>query len=205
MRATVMSNTTTYKIKNLPIMIDNIRIPGINGMIGISSCPGLRDDYVFDLYGESLIDDIQAIKGWGASVVITLMEEAELQRLGVRDLGKNVVALNMIWLHLPLHNLGLPENQFNDKWLMVTPCLCNLLREGQRVLIHCREGIGRAALAAARLLLDLGFSPEESISMVRRARPGSLLLHSQEKHIYSVYEANVENKQIQGKGLHAML
>ena len=199
-----MSNTTTYKIKNLPIMIDNIRIPGINGMIGISSCPGLRDDYVFDLYSESLMDDVQAIKGWGASVIITLMEDAELQRLGIRDLGRSIVNLNMIWLHLPLHNLGLPEEQFNEKWRLVTPCLCNLLREGQRVLIHCREGIGRAALAAARLLLDLGFTPEESISMVRKARPGSLLLHSQEKHIYAVYDAIAQNRHGQNKGLNAM-
>jgi protein-tyrosine phosphatase len=199
-----MSNTTTYKIKSLPIMIDNIRIPGINGMIGISSCPGLRDDYVFDLYSESLVDDVQAIKGWGAAVVITLMDENELQRLGVRDLGKTIVNLNMIWLHLPLHNLGLPDERFNEKWQMVKPCLCNLLREGQRVLIHCREGIGRAALTAARLLLDLGFSPEESISMVRRARPGSLLLHSQEKYIYSVSEASTENQNSHNNALNAM-
>ena len=199
-----MSNTTTYKIKNLPIMIDNVRIPGISGMIGISSCPGLREDYVFDLYSESLMDDVQAIKGWGASVVITLMDDAELQRLGVRDLGRSVVNLNMIWLHLPLHNLGLPEAQFNEKWRLISPSLCNLLREGQRVLIHCREGVGRAALAAARLLLDLGFTPEDSISMVRKARPGSLLLHSQEKHIYSVYEANAESSHAQNKVLNAM-
>lgn len=189
-----MSSTTTYKLKNLPIMIDNIRIPGINGMIGISSCPGLRDDYVFDLYSESLVDDIQAIKGWGASVVMTLMDEVELQRLGVRDLGNNVTTLNMIWLHLPLHNLGLPDNRFDEKWKMVIPCLCNVLREGNRVLIHCREGIGRAALAAARLLLELGFTPEESIAMVRRARPGSLLLHSQEQYIYSFSGTGADNQ-----------
>lgn len=199
-----MSNTTTYKIKNLPIMIDNVRIPGIKGMIGISSCPGLRDDYVFDLYSESLVDDVQAIKGWGATVVITLMEENELQRLGVRDLGKNIVNLNMIWLHLPLHNMGLPDERFNEKWQLVNPCLCNLLREGQRVLIHCREGIGRASLTTARLLLDLGFSPEESIAMVRRARPGSLLLHSQEKYIYSVSDERAEKQTSQDNCLNAM-
>lgn len=199
-----MSNTTTYKIKNLPIMIDNVRIPGCNGMIGISSCPGLRDDYVFDLYSESLVDDVQAIKGWGATVVITLMEEAELQRLGVRDLGKHVINLNMIWLHLPLHNLGLPENQFIEKWHLVAPCLCNMLREGQRILIHCREGIGRASLAAARLLLDLDFTPEESIAMVRKARPGSLLLHSQEKYIYTVADARAKKQESQSNALNAM-
>lgn len=186
-------------------MIDPVKIPGVAGMIGISSCPGLRDDYVFDLYSESLVDDIQSIKGWGAAVVMTLMEEAELQRLGVRDLGKHVVALNMIWLHLPLQNMGLPDARFNEKWNMVMPCLCNLLREGQRVLIHCREGVGRAAIAAARLLLELGLTPDEAIAAVRRARPGSLLLHSQEQHIYAVADDCVRKSAAGNQGYTAML
>lgn len=187
-----MNATTNITVKNPPKLIDSVRIPGVEGLIGITSCPGMREEYVFDLYSESLIDDLQALRAWGAVVVVTLLEDTELHSLGVRDLGKNIVALNMIWLHLPVHNMGLPDERFEDKWRVVAPCLCNLLQEGKRLVIHCREGIGRAGLVAVRLLLELGLAVDEAIRIVRKARPGSIMLASYEKYCYELAVAKVE-------------
>lgn len=181
-----MNATTNVLVKNPPQLIDNVRIPGVEGVIGITSCPGMREEYVFDLYSESLVDDLQALRAWGAVVVVTLLEETELQSLGVRDLGKNIVALNMIWLHLPVRNMGLPDERFEEKWRVVAPCLCSLLQEGKRLVIHCREGIGRAGLVTVRLLLELGLSVDEAIRIVRKARPGSLHLYSHEQYCRSL-------------------
>lgn len=183
-----MTDSSEIQVKNLPIMIDSLKIPGVSGMIGISSCPGIRDDYVFDLYCESLIDDVQAIKGWGASVVITLMDHNELKIHGVADLGRNVVGLNMVWLHLPIINASLPDHEFDEKWESLSPCLCKMLKSGQRILIHCREGIGRSALVAAKLLLDLGVTADETVRLLRKTRPGALLLYSHEQYVYSCAE-----------------
>jgi len=177
-----MNAPKTFKMKNPPQLIDCIRIPGIEGMIGITSCPGMRDDFIFDLYSDSLVDNLQAIRAWGAAVVVTLLEENELHALGVRDLGKHVVTLNMIWLHLPVRNMGIPDERFEEKWREVLPCLRDLLHEGQRIIIHCKEGIGRAGLVTARLLMDLGVTAVEAIRLVRKARPGSLMLYSHEKY-----------------------
>jgi protein-tyrosine phosphatase len=145
----------------------------------------MREEYIFDLYSESLIDDLQSLRDWGASVVVTLLEESELHTLGVRDLGRNVVTLNMIWLHLPVHNMALPDERFDEKWRLVAPCLGELLQEGKRLIIHCKEGIGRAGLVAVRLLLELGVPVEEAIKLVRKARPGSLMLPSHEQYCYA--------------------
>ncbi len=181
-----MNDTTNITVKNPPQLIDRIKIPGIEGMLGITSCPGMRDDFIFDLYSESLLDDLQAIRAWGAAVVVTLLEETELNLLGVRELGKHVVALNMIWLHLPVRNTSLPDERFMEKWRMVVPSLCNLLQKGQHVIVHCKEGIGRAGLVAASLLVELGVPVEDSIRIVRKARPGSLFLDSHEKYCQSL-------------------
>src|SRR5512145_1630741 len=100
-----MSITISATIKNPPQLIDCIRIPGVEGILGITTCPGMRDDLVFDLYNQTLLDDLQGIRDWGAAVVVTLLEQSEMNVMGVRDLGKHVLALNMVWLHLPVRNL----------------------------------------------------------------------------------------------------
>ena len=181
-----MIDMTNITVKNPPQLIDRVRIPGVEGMLGITSCPGMRDDFIFDLYSESLLDDLQAIRSWGAAVVITLLEETELNVLGVRELGKHVVALNMVWLHLPVRNSRLPDERFMEKWRMVVPSLCNLLQKGQHVVIHCKEGIGRAGLIAASLLVELGLPVDEAVSIVRKARPGSLFLDAHEKYCHTL-------------------
>jgi len=195
-----MEAAKPFMMKSLPPLIDTVKIPGVKGMIGITSCPGMRDDFIFDLYCESLIDDLLAIRSWGASVVITLLEDTELQDLGVRELGRHVVDLNMVWLQLPVRNMAVPDERFDEKWRVVLPSLCNLLREGQRILIHCREGIGRAGLVAARLLLELGVPAAESLKIVRRARPGSLMLASHEKYCCGLLPSGQES-QTAAKGL----
>lgn len=174
-------------IKNLPLLIDPVAIPGIKGLIGITSCPGMKDQSsCFDVYGESMIDDLLTIRNWGAVALVTLLDESEFGVLGVKDLPKRAVSLNLLWLHLPIHNLGIPDKHFDEQWLWAGPRIIQLLRDGQRVVIHCKEGIGRAGIVAARLMIELGMSPEQAIKSVQKARPGSLQLHSHEKYCYSL-------------------
>jgi len=181
-----MTTANTLVPEKTPPAIDSIRIPGIDGVIGLTSCPGMRDDYfVFDLYNESLVNDLKVIRAWGAAAVVTLLEESELNLLGVRELGKYVIAHNMVWLHLPLRNLSGPQH-LGENWRGVVPCLCNLLRRGQRIVIHCKEGLCRAGLVAASLLIELGLPADEAISVVRKSRPGSLQLRSQEQYCHSL-------------------
>ena len=54
-----------------------------------------------------------------------------------------------------------------------------LLRGGEDVLVHCKGGLGRAGMIAARLLVELGMDPEQAIRDVRRARKGAIETSSQ--------------------------
>jgi ADP-ribosyl-[dinitrogen reductase] hydrolase len=45
-----------------------------------------------------------------------------------------------------------------------------MLRDGGNIVIHCRGGIGRAGMVAARLLVELGDAPDVAIAKVRVAR-----------------------------------
>ncbi len=168
-------------MKNTSVKIDTAEIVGIPGRIGLTSCPGLSEECC----GSTLEADLQEIRGWGANLVLTLLDDLELRTSGVADLGKKVVALDMIWLQLPIPNMGLPDDEFMEKWQGVVPWFCKMLRNGQNIVVHCRGGVGRTGLMAACLLIELGLTAREAIGTVRNARPGSLLHAPHENYCYS--------------------
>ena len=190
-----MRDEYTIDVKALPLMIDTVKVPTLPGLIGISSCPGMNTFSTLDLYDDRIENDLQSIKSWGASVIVTLLEMRELALLGVVDLPVRALSMNIFWLHLPIRNMGLPDEAFEESWKWAGPKLLNLLGEGQRVFIHCKEGIGRSGIVAARLLIESGTDPETAMKIVRKARPGSLMLNSHEEYCYSLAaKADIDGK-----------
>jgi ADP-ribosyl-[dinitrogen reductase] hydrolase len=162
----------------------------------------MRDAGLLDDYGDSLSDDLQRIKSWGAAALVTLLDDSELKTLGVLRLGEKVCSLDMVWLHLPFRNRGNPDSEFVEIWRKVVPGLCKLLRNGQHVVMHCREGVNRTGLAAACLLIELGLPAREAVRTVRNSRPGSLLYPSHEEFCYS-YQPSDGQAPGHGVGQHA--
>lgn len=186
-----MNDEYTVDVKALPLMIDTVALPGYAGVIGISSCPGMNCFSTLDLYDDRIENDLQSIRKWGASVVITLLELRELAMLGITGLPDRVLSMNMIWLHLPIMNMGLPDELFEESWKWAGPRLLRLLSEGQRIHIHCKEGVGRSGVVAARLLIEAGIDPDTAMKSVRKARPGSLMLNAHEEYCYSLVKPDV--------------
>lgn len=180
------NNDYSIGIKSLPLIIDTIAVPGISGAIGISSCPGMKTLSTVDVYEERMSSDLESIRKWGASVVLTLVELRELALLGVSDLPDRALSMSLLWLHLPIRNMGLPDEMFEESWRWIGPRLQMLLRDGQRILIHCREGVGRSGIVAARLLIESGIDHTSAMKAVRKARPGSLILNSHEEYCRSL-------------------
>ncbi|MEW6284351.1 MAG: hypothetical protein AB1758_37395 [Candidatus Eremiobacterota bacterium] len=48
--------------------------------------------------------------------------------------------------------------------------LAEEIRAGNAVGVHCRAGVGRSAVLAAQVLVQLGSSPEEALQQIGRAR-----------------------------------
>lgn len=176
--------------KHIPLPIATVSIPGFDGLIGITSCPGLKNSSGFlDLYEESLLRDLTTIRNWGAVAVVTLLDSLEMRINGVSDLPNTAEWLDLRWLHLPVDNKGIPGENFELLWRKTGAELVQLLRDGKRIVIHCKEGIGRSAIVAVRLLIELGTPAELAIKLVQKARPESLRLYSQEKYCLSLSPA----------------
>ena len=162
--------------------IDTYRIPGVEGMIGVTSCPGWREAGPADQLNERLISDLLSIRIWGADTILTLMDDTELRALGVSDLGSYAETFNMKWLQLPIPTAGTPDEDLNTMWREYGSHLCDLLRSNQRVVIHCRDGVGRAGPVAAHLLTKMGIPPEQAFTEVANSRLKRLRPHTQEKN-----------------------
>ncbi|MEA3410192.1 MAG: cyclin-dependent kinase inhibitor 3 family protein [Pseudomonadota bacterium] len=166
-----------------PLRIAALDTPA-GGRIGMTFCPGKRDPKAMTgPWDRDIEADLRAIVDWGASAVVTLMEVHELTQLGVPELGGRVEASGMRWLHLPIRDVSIPGPSFETAWETAGEDLRSRLWNGQRIVVHCRGGLGRTGLVAARLLIELGEAPDQALARVRAARPGAVETCEQEKYV----------------------
>jgi Predicted protein-tyrosine phosphatase len=94
-------------------------------------------------------------------------------------------------LHSPIKNYNAPtieQVEFILNWIN------QKLREGKRVMVHCRGGQGRTGtIIASYLMHEYGYTAEEAINFVRSLRPGSIENYSQVRFL-RFYENYLKNK-----------
>ncbi len=166
-----------------PLRIDELPAPGTAGCIGMTLCPGKKDPYApFGAWDRDLATDLQAIRDWGASTVVTLLQQHEFTLLGLADFEVQV-ARAFRWHWLPIEDGSVPDASFEARWVDAGAELRERLVAGERLLLHCRAGLGRTGLIAARLLVELGMTPRQALAAVRRARPGTVETTLQEHYV----------------------
>ena len=140
-----------------PLRIDDLAIG--NGRLGITFCPGKKGDSIFGAAWDRDIDlDLDAVKGWGASAVLSLIKDHEFEMLGVSKLGEVVKLRGIDWFHFPIRDLDTPTDDAMDTWAALSAQLHGVLERGGRVVVHCRGGLGRAGTIAALILTERGWS-----------------------------------------------
>ena len=142
--------------------IDLYEVPVGQGVLAISPIPGLNGSYE---------DDLLAIHGWGARVVFSMTEKAELECVGAGEIGAHMAAMGIAWHHLPIRDFGAPSPEVVAKWRLASDAAHAVLDTGGKVLIHCRGGCGRSGMAALRLLVERGEDASEALTRLRAVRP----------------------------------
>jgi len=166
-----------------PLQIAEIMAPKA-GVIGVTFCPGKQQSAAATgAWARSLDIDLDAIRAWGAGAVITLVTPGEIKSLGVETLGEGITARGIRWFHLPIEDVAIPTAPWESEWIAASAELHRLLDANGRVLVHCKGGLGRAGLVAARLLIERGVPADEAIAGVRRCRPGAIETCAQEGYL----------------------
>ena len=170
-----------------PLQIASVSAGPGRGRIGITFCPGkTQPSSMTGGWNRDLDADVAAITDWGAAAVVTLIEPHEIESLEVAGLGKAVAAAHMDWIHLPIPDVSVPDRKFEDAWTIAGEGLRARLRDGFDVLVHCKGGLGRAGMIAARLLAELGTAPGEAVERVRAARDRAIETPAQLAHVLAI-------------------
>src|SRR5690606_41834474 len=77
-------------------------------------------------------------------------------------------------------DLSVPDRAFEQQWSDVRDAIRMNLSGGGKVVIHCRGGLGRTGLVAARLLVEEGCDAREAIERIRRSEEHTSELQSRE-------------------------
>ena len=167
-----------------PLRIDSVALDLCAGVIGMTLCPGKKEaNAISGDWARDLDIDLMAIRGWGASAIVSLMEREEMACYGVMDMPAKATALGMTHLHLPIADMDIPDVEFERNWLQQGRLLRERLLAGESIVIHCLGGLGRTGTITARLLIELGEDPELAIRRVRAARPGTIQTILQEAYV----------------------
>lgn len=172
--------TSVLRIAEIPV--------GRNGgLIGVTFAPGKKQVSAYSgIHDRDLHQDLDTIAAWGGAAVVTLVSDRELVDLKIPTLGDEVRARFMEWHHLPIADWHAPDAVFEATWPEESRRLRTLLEAGNRILVHCKGGLGRAGTIAARLLVEMGADPEQAIRDVRAARsPDAIENRAQEDWIYA--------------------
>ena len=160
--------------------------PGF-GRVGITFCSGKKQQSAMTGgWNRDLGLDLDAVSAFGTSVLVTLIEQHEIEELAVHGISEETYRRNMEWLHMPIRDGSVPGREFEAAWQLYGPGLRGRLRDGFNIVVHCKGGLGRAGMIAARLLIELGADPQEVIAQVRYVRPGAIETSVQEAYVRSL-------------------
>lgn len=118
--------------------------------------------------GDWLADEIGGWRAEGVDVVASLLEADEVHELGLGLEAAFCRAEGIEFVRFPIRDRGVPYS--GCEAAEFTGTLAARVLEGKAVAIHCRAGIGRAALVAGCTLVCLGFAAEDALLMIAAAR-----------------------------------
>jgi protein-tyrosine phosphatase len=100
--------------------------------------------------------------------VLSLLTKEEESELAIQDESDEVVKQGMRFISFPIPDRGIPASSIAAVEMLDD--VHDELQRGKNVLVHCRQGIGRAGMVAASLLVLDGSEPLAAIKEVSNAR-----------------------------------
>jgi len=150
-------------------------LPVESAALVLTPCPGTKE--------LGLAESIQQLKQSGVRAIVTALTTEDMQSKQVERLGELAQSQGMLWVHLPIEDDSVPNALFVQNWPAVSAQLQNLLKQGNKVAMHCMGGSGRTGLLAGHLLLDMDWELDTIISQVQALRPGAFTKPEQLEYI----------------------
>src|SRR5215208_4859176 len=118
--------------------------------------------------GDWLDDKLRSLRGAGVTTFVCAPIADERAALSLERLEEACAFVGLALLSLPIRDRDVPPASGTVLALMTD--LVERLARGEGVAVHCRAGIGRAALLAACVLVRLGVHADDALLLIGRAR-----------------------------------
>ncbi|WP_135505946.1 protein-tyrosine phosphatase family protein [Roseovarius aestuariivivens] len=152
-------------------------LPVADGILALSPLPGRGGHYK---------EDLAHLRDWKPALVLTMVTEPELVGYGASDLGSDIQDSGARWIHMPVKDMEVPDTDQIEAWHTASKAALAALQGGGRVLIHCLGGCGRSGMAALRLMVEAGESPEAALHRLRGVRACAVETEAQKAWAISV-------------------
>ena len=118
--------------------------------------------------GDLLQSQLDYLAKCNFDIVVSLLTKNEEQELGLERERETAIELGMEFVSFPINDMSNPEDMSSFYGLATK--IATQIEEEQRVVVHCRAGVGRSGLLSAAILVVLGLNAEDAFDLVTRAR-----------------------------------
>ena len=118
--------------------------------------------------GDWLEDEIRSWRRSSVDGVVSLLTREEQAELNLPDEEALCRANNIAFVSFPIVDRSVPLSAEALSELVIK--LAERLAEGQNIAVHCRQGVGRAALVAICVLIWSGLESSAAMERVGAAR-----------------------------------
>jgi protein-tyrosine phosphatase len=113
-------------------------------------------------------DEIISLKNFGVDILVSLLEYSEISELELIDEEDCCGSYGIIFLNFPITDRDVPKS-FDETHNFIRK-LSDYYREGKKIAIHCRAGIGRSSLIACAVLVLHGENVDDAFLKISQAR-----------------------------------
>ena len=118
--------------------------------------------------GDWLLDEVKALREAGVDLLVSFLTPDEVMEFDLREEAECCGRQEVISLSFPIPDRSIPP--FSESTFTFLEQLHRQVSAGKHVALHCRQGLGRAALMAASVLVLTGFSPEQAFERLSSVR-----------------------------------
>ena len=118
--------------------------------------------------GEWLADEMRGYAQAGLDTVVSLLTAPEIAELDLQREAEHAVAAGLQFLDFPIPDRGVPASAAALRGFVLE--LAQQARDGRKIGIHCRAGIGRSGMVAACVMSALGVKTDAIFPMLSKAR-----------------------------------
>ena len=136
------------------------RIFWLNDNLGIMSRP---------LGGDDLMEEIEHWKKLKVDTIVSFLTDEENEELGLEYERMDCRKEGFDFIKFPIEDRQTPDSYLKTKALV--EILVDKINENQKILMHCRGGIGRVSIISASVLSTLNnTSVKQSFSTISKIR-----------------------------------